>query len=171
MCRSGGTCQHDVGAPLMPFNTLTGHRPSRKAYHEQKWNSWLAMASESRRATDACAVAPLVIGMRTIPLSPYRAGVAGPCPTRLLASPAFPACSCSLAFRHQVRWVASKSSALNFGPLRGQFSPCVPWRTLSPHPALQRAAFRRWDYAQHCHPFSFDTTLNFMNVSVFNRRA
>ena len=31
----------------MSFNALTEHRPSRKAYPEQKWNPWLAMASES----------------------------------------------------------------------------------------------------------------------------
>ena len=89
-----------------------------------------------RRATDECELPPLDIRIRAMQLSPYRAGVAGPCPTRLLTSPAFPSCCCSLAFRHQVRWVASKSSALNFSLLWKQFSPCVPWRTLSAHPAL-----------------------------------
>jgi hypothetical protein len=42
-------------------------------------------------------------------LSPYRAGVAGTCHTRLLTSPAFPSCSCPLSFQNQVRRVASKS--------------------------------------------------------------
>jgi hypothetical protein len=45
-----------------------------------------------------CAVPPLDIRVCTIHLSPYRAGVAGPCPTRLLTSPAFPSGSCSLSF-------------------------------------------------------------------------
>jgi len=35
--------------------------------------------------------------------------------------------------------------ALNSGPLRGQFTPCVPWRTLSPHAAPQ--------YLDACHAY------------------
>jgi hypothetical protein len=115
----------------MPFNAFTRHRPSCKAYHERNFYPWLTMASEYRRGTDAYEVPPLDIGIQAIQLSPYRAGVAGPCHTRLLTSPAFPSCSCSLSFQNQVRRVASKSSALNFGPLWGQFVPCVPWRTIS----------------------------------------
>jgi hypothetical protein len=84
-----------------------------------------------RRATDECEIPPLDIGIQAIQLSPYRAGVAGLCHTRLLTSPAFPSCSCPLSFQSQVRRVDSKSSALNFDPLRGQFTPCVPWRTVS----------------------------------------
>jgi len=114
----------------MTFNTLTGHRPSRKAYHVRKWNPWLVMASESRRGTDECAVAPLVIRVRAIRLSPYRAGVAGPGHTRLLTAPAFQPGSCPLALSGLGKAVASESFALNSGPLRGQFTPCVPWRTL-----------------------------------------
>ena len=90
-----------------------------------------------RRATDECEVPPLDIGIQAIQLSPYRADVAGPCPTRLLTSPAFPLCSCSLSFQNQVRRVASESSALNSGPLQGRFTPCVPWRTVSLHTAPQ----------------------------------
>ena len=115
----------------MPFNALAEHRPPSKACDERNLNPSLSMASAYRRATDACAVPPLGIEVRTIQLSPYRAGVAGPCHTRLLTSPASPPCSCPLSFQNQVRRVASKSSALNFGPLWGQFVPCVPWRTIS----------------------------------------
>jgi hypothetical protein len=68
-------------------------------------------------------------------LSPYRAGVAGPCHTRLLTSPAFQPCCCSLALSGLGEAVASESSALNSGLFRRQFLPCVTWRTLSPHTA------------------------------------
>ncbi len=70
-------------------------------------------------------------------LSPYRAGVAGPCPTRLRTSPAFQPGSCPLALSGLGKAVASESFTLNSGPLWGQFSPCVPWRTLSWHTAPQ----------------------------------
>ena len=98
-----------------------------------------------RRATDECEVPPLDIGIQAIQLSPYRADVAGPCHTRLLTSPAFPPCSCPLSFQNQVRRVASKSLVLNSGPLRGQFTPCVPWRTVSLHAAPQ--------YGDACHAY------------------
>src|SRR5688572_22740343 len=101
----------------MPFNALAEHRPSSKAYDGQNLNPSLSMASEYRRATDEGAVPPLDIEVCTIQLSPYRAGVARPCHTRLLTSLASPPCSYSLSFQNQVRRVASKSSALNFGPL------------------------------------------------------
>src|SRR5512134_2868287 len=74
---------------------------------------------------------PLDIGVQALQLSPYRAGVAGPCPTRLLTAPAFPSCCCSLSLRRQGRWVASQTIALIFGLLWKQFIPCVPWRTVS----------------------------------------
>jgi hypothetical protein len=99
MFRHGGTSERDVGAPLMPFNAFATHRPSCKAYHKRNSNPWLTMASDSRRATDECAVPPLDIGVGAIQLSPYRAGIAGQCYTRLLTFPAFPSCSCSLPFR------------------------------------------------------------------------
>ena len=112
------------------------HRPRRG--HGRKSIPCIPMASEYRRAPDECAVPPLDIGVWAIQLSPYRAGVAGPSHTRLQASPAFPPCSCPLALSGRGKVVASESSALNSGLLRRQFTPCVPWRTLSPHPALQR---------------------------------
>src|SRR5262249_10627696 len=68
-------------------------------------------------------------------LSPYRVGVAGPWHTRLLTSPAFRPCCCSLALSGLGKAVASESSALNSGLLRRQFAPCVTWRTVSLHPA------------------------------------
>ena len=37
-----------------------------KVYHERKLYPWLTMASEYRRATDECAVPPLVIRIRAI---------------------------------------------------------------------------------------------------------
>ena len=117
----------------MPFNAFARHRPSRKAYHRRNSIPWLAMASDSRRATDECELPPLDIGVRAIQLSPYRVGVAGPCHTRLLTSPAFQPCCCSLALSGLGEAVASESSALNSGLLRRQFLPCVTWRTLSPH--------------------------------------
>jgi len=88
-----------------------------------------------RRAPDECAIPPLDIRVRAMQLSPYRAGVAGPCHTRLLTSPAFQPCCCSLALSGLGEAVASESSALNSGLFRRQFLPCVTWRTLSPHTA------------------------------------
>src|SRR5712691_2109934 len=88
-----------------------------------------------KRATNECEVPPLDIGVQAIQLSPYRSGVAGPQHTRLLLSPAFQPCACPLALSGLGQAVASESSALNSGPLRGQFTPCVTRRTLSPHTA------------------------------------
>ena len=88
-----------------------------------------------RRAPDECAGPPLDLGVQGIHLSPSRAGVAGRYQTRLLLSPALPTCCCSLALSGLGQSFASESSALNSGPLRGQFAPCVTWRTLSPHAA------------------------------------
>src|SRR4030095_6338171 len=109
------------------------HRPRRgmeeSRFHTYRWRRVY------RRATDECAVPPLDIGVRAIQLSPYRVGVAGPCHTRLLTSPAFQPCCCSLALSGLGEAVASESSALNSGLLRRQFLPCVTWRTLSPHTA------------------------------------
>src|SRR5262249_12391010 len=68
-------------------------------------------------------------------LSPYRVGVAGPCHTRRLTSPAFRPCCCSLVLSGLGEAVASESSPLNSGLLRRQFTPCVTWRTVSLHPA------------------------------------
>ena len=73
--------------------------------------------------------------VRAMQLSPYRAGVAGPYHTRLLLRPAFRPCSCPLALSGPGQAVASKSSALNFGLLWRQFTPCVTRRTVSLHPA------------------------------------
>src|SRR4029453_6394766 len=90
----------------------------------------------SRRGTDECEIPPLDMGGQAIQLSPYRAGGAGRCPTRLRPSPAFRPCSCPLALSGLGQVVASESFALNSGPLWGQFLPCVPWRTISAHLAL-----------------------------------
>jgi len=69
-------------------------------------------------------------------LSLCRVGVAGPCHTRLLTSPAFRPCCCALALSGLGKAVASESSALNSGLLRRPFAPCVTWRTVSPPTAL-----------------------------------
>ena len=102
--------------------------------------------SQWRRSTNVLPTSvqlpPLVIRIRAMRLSPYRAGVAGRCHTRLLTSPAFQPCSGSLALSGLGKAVASESSTLNSGPLRGQFTPCVPWRTLSKQRAFQESAFR-----------------------------
>ena len=90
-------------------------------------------------------VPPLDIRIQAIQLSPYRAGVAGPCYTRLLTSPAFRPCSCSLALSGLGKAVASESFALNSDPLRGQFTPCVTQRTVSLNVALRlQATVRRF---------------------------
>src|SRR5499427_4554619 len=91
-----------------------------------------------KRATNECEVPPLDIGVQAIQLSPYRSGVAGPPHTRLLRSPAFQPCACPLALSGPGQAVASESSALNSGLLWRQFTPCVTWRTLSPHTAHER---------------------------------
>jgi hypothetical protein len=95
-----------------------------------------------KRATNECEVPPLDIGVQAIQLSPYRSGVAGPLHTRLLRSPAFQPCACPLALSGPGQAVASESSALNSGLLWRQFTPCVTWRTLSPHTAHDRGILR-----------------------------
>src|SRR5215475_14857772 len=109
------------------------HR-SRRGMEESRFHTY-RWRRVYRRAPDECAVPPLDIGIRAIQLSPYRAGVAGPCHTRLLTSPAFQPCCCSLALSGLGEAVASESSALDSGLLRRQFLPCVTWRTVSLHPA------------------------------------
>src|SRR5215813_7285811 len=94
-----------------------------------------------KRATNECECPPLGIGVQAIQLSPYRSGVAGPPHTRLLRSPAFQPCACPLALSGPGQAVASESSALNSGLLGRQFTPCVTWRTLSPHTAHERGTF------------------------------
>src|SRR5215510_14851080 len=117
------------------------HR-SRRGMEESRFHTY-RWRRVYRRAPDECAVPPLDIGIRAMQLSPYRAGVAGPCHTRLLTSPAFQPCCCSLALSGLGKAVASESSALNSGLLRRQFLPCVTWRTLSPHTAHERGIL--WD--------------------------
>src|SRR5215813_9969380 len=83
------------------------HRPRRgmeeTRFHTYRWRRVY------RRATDECAVPPLDIGVWAIQLSPYRVGVAGPYHTRLLTSPAFRPCCCSLALSGLGEAVASES--------------------------------------------------------------
>jgi len=128
--RHSETGSNDVGSPFSPLNALAGHRPSRRVSHEQKSNPWLAMASDDRCATDACAVPPLEIGVHTIQSSPSRSGVAGPQRTHLPLLPAFPTCSCPLALSGLGELFASESWTLNSGHLWWQFRPCVTRRTL-----------------------------------------
>src|SRR2546425_9482659 len=111
------------------------HR-SRRGMEESRFHTY-RWRRVYRRATNECAVPPLDIGVWAIQLSPYRVGVAGLCHTRLLTSPAFQPCCCSLALSGLGEAVASESSALNSGLLRRQFAPCVTRRTLSAHPAFQ----------------------------------
>ena len=61
MFRHGGTSERDGGVPLAALQCVR-HRPSCKAYHKRNSNPWLTMASDSRRATDECAVPPLGLG-------------------------------------------------------------------------------------------------------------
>jgi hypothetical protein len=113
----------------MSFHALTAHRPSCKAYHEQISIPWLTMASEFRCAADECGVPPLGIRVRTIQLSPYRAGVAGLSLTHLRIPPTLQTGSCPLALSGLGKSFASESSASNSGLLRKQFAPCVTRRT------------------------------------------
>src|SRR5712691_1087725 len=101
------------------FIALTGHRPSRKAYHERNLSPWFVMASDDRRGADECEVPPLDIGVRAIQLSPYRTGVAGRHHTRLLLPPAFQPCSCPLALSGLGQAVASESLCLELRPPPG----------------------------------------------------
>src|SRR5215470_20399852 len=95
------------------------------------------MASDSRCATDECAVPPLEIRVQTIQSQPYRSGVAGLQRTHLPLSPALPTCSCPLALSGLGEWFASESWTLNSGHLWWQFRLCVTRRTLSRHTAPQ----------------------------------
>jgi hypothetical protein len=52
----------------MSLNALTVHRPSDRAYHQRKVNSWLPRASAFRRATDVRELPPLDIGIQAIQL-------------------------------------------------------------------------------------------------------
>src|SRR5215475_5874108 len=135
------------------------HRPRRgmeeTRFHTYRWRRVY------RRATDECAVPPLDIGVRAMQLSPYRAGVAGPCHTRLLTSPAFQPCCCSLALSGLGKAVASESSALNSGLLRRRFLPCVTWRTVSAHTALHPSLFQRRT--------SFMLSIRMSNGSAWNQ--
>src|SRR6266700_8450942 len=132
------------------------HRPRRgmeeSRFHTYRWRRVY------RRATDECAVPPLDIGVWAIQLSPYRVGVAGPCHTRLLTSPAFQPCCCSLALSGLGKAVASESSALNSGLLRRPFLPCVTRRTLSSHTAHERGNFTG--------DFHFTNSTDFTVVSI-----
>src|SRR5881409_4137552 len=136
------------------------HRPRRgmeeTRFHTYRWRRVY------RRATNECAVPPLDIGVWAIQLSPYRVGVAGPCHTRLLTSPAFRPCCCSLALSGLGEAVASESSALNSGLLRKQFAPCVTWRTVS----LQAAQAFQTPLAEHGHG-----TSNTCSGTTFTIRA
>ena len=69
--------------------------------------------------------------------------VARPQRTRLLLDLAFQPGCCPLALSGLGQAVASESFALNSGPLRGQFTPCVTRRTLSIHTAPQSSTTRR----------------------------
>src|SRR5262252_2562091 len=137
------------------------HR-SRRGMEESRFHTY-RWRRVYRRATDECAVPPLDIGIRAMQLSPYRAGVAGPCHTRLLTSPAFQPCCCSLALSGLGEAVASESSALNSGLLRRQFLPCVTWRTLAPHPA--QAANRSFQGVD-CTPWDWCSRVTFTRMGI-----
>jgi hypothetical protein len=149
--------ERDGGAPCRSFKALTAHRPSATAWPGRQSMPGRPIASEDSRAPDECAVPPLDIGVWAIRLSPSRAGVAGPCRTRLQASPAFHPCACPLALSGLGKVVASASSAWPSGLLRRQFAPCVPWRTLSPHPAPASLAPRagRGCVTVHCRQWTW----------------
>jgi hypothetical protein len=50
----------------MSLNKFATYRPLVRAYHEQKSDSWLLMASVYRRATEGCAVPSLDIGIQAV---------------------------------------------------------------------------------------------------------
>src|SRR3712207_3428941 len=135
MFRHRGTFENDVGASRMSLDEVIPHRPLSRVYSERNHNSELSMASVFKRATDGCDVPPLGIEVQAVSLSPYRSGVAKPYHTRLLVRPAFPTCCCPLAFSGPGELGRLAVITLNCGHLWWQFIQCVPWRTVSRHPA------------------------------------
>jgi len=133
---SAGRLERDLGAPFIPFNEVALHRPSGGGYEPRNLYGSLLMASQYRRCSDECAVAPLEIRIQAIQLSPYRAGLAGRHRKRLRVSPASLTCSCPLDFRHQVSQMTQECSSellLTVSMIQHR----VPRRTVSLHSAFQ----------------------------------
>ena len=98
--------------------------------------------SQERRSADGrptgVRMPPLVMVRQAVSRSPSRPGVAARHQTRLLRCSAVQTCACPVALSGLGESCTSKSSPLHFGPLGGPFTPCVPRRTRSAHPALPR---------------------------------
>src|SRR5829696_3578914 len=83
----------------MPLNRFASHRPPARAYHEQKSNSWLSVASVFRRATDERAFSAtghwgsgslaLAVSPRRCGAAPYTASDAPRFTVMLLSPPPF----------------------------------------------------------------------------------
>ncbi len=81
-------------------------RPSRPArVRPTAWTSGVQGDPGLRRAAGGCAVPSSAVGVRAIQLSPYRAGLAGRCSTRLRAVPLSQHAPVPFAFRRRVSWV------------------------------------------------------------------
>jgi len=88
--------ERDVGAPCVPLSGLTDHRPPDGDFGRQKLNRPIPAAPLRDVVSEDVTLHPWELGCQAIRLSPYHAGLAGPCPTRLRAPPAFTACCCPL---------------------------------------------------------------------------
>jgi len=88
----------------------------------------------SRRGRGECEVPPLEIGVRAMPLSPYRTGLAGRHGTRLPVPPAFPTGSCPLRLSPSGQSMTQESPFELF-LIGSRIQHRVPRRTLSAHPA------------------------------------
>ena len=85
--------ERDLGVPFIPLNGVVLHRPARRREPIAKTGRSAPGALRSRHCSSGCAVPPLEIGIQAVELSPYHAGLAGPCLQCLPTSPASRACS------------------------------------------------------------------------------
>ena len=85
--------ERDLGVPFIPLNGVVLHRPARRREPIAKTGRSAPGALRSRHCGSGCAVPPLEIGIQAVELSPYHAGLAGPCLQCLPTSPASRACS------------------------------------------------------------------------------
>jgi hypothetical protein len=85
--------ERDLGVPFIPLNGVVLHRPARRREPIAKTGRSAPGALRFRHCSSGCAVPPLEIGIQAVELSPYHAGLAGPCLQCLPTSPASRACS------------------------------------------------------------------------------
>ena len=120
--------------PIHPLACARCTSPIMRRVRTAKVYRYAHDGAASRRGRGECEVPPLEIGVRTMQLSPYRAGLAGRHGTRLPVPPAFPTGSCPL-------WLSpSGQSMTQESPFEllltvSRIQLRVPRRTVSLHPA------------------------------------